>query len=68
MDRHCRFCGMEVGSASEQFLHDKTHEETLKPYPQNIGTLSTLPFILFPRVAAVMQEYADNVTSNGIAK
>lgn len=53
-EQKCQSCGCTTDTPALRFLHEKVHQE---PWGQPFG-LNTLPFVLMPRVAALMEEYA----------
>lgn len=53
-------CEMDLGSPAEQFLHDQLHAEKFVGWPASAFTLCALPYVLFPRIAKLMQDYADS--------
>lgn len=49
-------CGIELHTPAEAFLHKRLHEEPYDPGAHNLGNL---PYVLMPRIAAIMEDYCD---------
>jgi hypothetical protein len=55
----CPNCGVVLEDPALQFLHTEMHKEPRgREHPY---TLRGLPYVLMPRVAKLMQDYANNL-------
>jgi hypothetical protein len=52
----CPMCRMELDTAALAYLHHELHLPIGNPY-HDPRELSALPYILFPRVAKLMEDY-----------
>ncbi len=57
MTLQCPVCLVMCETAAERFIHDKLHSETHEGLGRNATNLHALPFVLFKRVASLMEQY-----------
>lgn len=54
-DSKCQICGMEAAGPALGFLHASVHSD---PHFSDGASLANLPFVLFSRIAQLMDSYA----------